>query len=406
MTGHVRRRGERSWELKFDAGSDPSTGRRITRYSSFRGTKRDAEVELAKLVTAAANGEQVDPSKLTVNEFLDRWERDWCAGNVSPKTRERYGELLRIHVRPTLGALKIQRLRPVHLSGLYGALLRDSNLAARTVGHVHRALHRALGHATAWDIVQQNIAARVVPPRVAHQEMAILTPAQVRVVLETARGRAIFPIATLALATGMRRGELLALRWQDIDLNRAKITVARSLEQTKAGLRFKEPKTTHGRRTISLPATAVAELRTHWRAQQQQRLALGAGKSPPDALVFADLNGRAPLAECYHEGMGTHRQGGQYGVRHAAQPAAHPCLAPNRRRPRHPDDQPPHGPRFPDNHLVGLWAPFPANGRSRRPNHGSRLHCRSHRLRTKSPVSGGNRVAISSFPLLAALLSP
>jgi integrase len=295
MTGHVRRRGERSWELKFDAGSDPATGRRITRYSSFRGTKREAEVQLAKLITAAANGDQVDPSKLTVNEFLDRWERDWCAGNVSPKTRERYGELLRLHVRPTLGALKIQKLRPVHLSGLYGTLLRDSNLAARTVGHVHRALHRALGHATGWDIIQQNTAARVVPPRVAHQEMAILTTAQVKAVLETARGRAIFPIATLALATGMRRGELLALRWQDIDLNKAKITVARSLEQTKAGLRFKEPKTAHGRRTISLPTTAVTELRTHWRTQQQLRLALGAGKSPPEALVFADLNGEPRL---------------------------------------------------------------------------------------------------------------
>jgi integrase len=93
----------------------------------------------------------------------------------------------------------------------------------------------------------------------------------------------------------MRRGELLALRWQDFDPNRAKITVARSLEQTKAGLRFKEPKTAHGRRTIALPATAVTELRTHWRAQQQLRLALGAGKSQPDALIFADLNGEPRL---------------------------------------------------------------------------------------------------------------
>ncbi len=295
MTGHVRRRGERSWELKFDAGGAPGTGKRITRYSSFRGTKRDAEVELAKLVAAAANGEQVDPSKLTVSEFLDRWERDWCASNVSPKTAERYGELLRLHVRPTLGAMKLQKLRPVHLSELYGSLRRDVKLAARTIGHVHRVLHRALGHATGWDVVTQNIAARVSPPRVSHREIEILTPAQVKVILATARNRRIYPIATLALATGMRRGELLALRWQDVDLDQAKITVARSLEQTKAGLRFKEPKTAHGRRTISLPATAVTELRAHWRVQQTQRLALGAGKSPPDALVFADLNGEPRL---------------------------------------------------------------------------------------------------------------
>src|SRR5258707_4340692 len=116
MTGHVRRRGERSWELKFDARGDGQAGKRKTRYASFRGTKREAEIELARLITAAANGEQVDPSKLTVSEFLDRWERDWCSSNVSPKTAERYGELLRLHVRPTLGAMKLQKLRPVHLS--------------------------------------------------------------------------------------------------------------------------------------------------------------------------------------------------------------------------------------------------------------------------------------------------
>jgi integrase len=295
MTGHVRRRGERSWELKFDAVGDGQAGKRKTRYASFRGTKREAEIELARLITAAANGEQVDPSKLTLSEFLDRWERDWCASNVSPKTAERYGELLRLHVRPTLGAMKLQKLRPVHLSGLYGSLRRDVKLSARTIGHVHRALHRALGHATGWDVVTQNVAARVSPPRVGHQEINILTAAQVKAILATARDRAIYPIATLALATGMRRGELLALRWRDIDLDQAKITVARSLEQTKAGLRFKEPKTAHGRRTISLPATAVTELRAHWRVQQTQRLALGAGKSPPDALLFADLNGEPRL---------------------------------------------------------------------------------------------------------------
>src|SRR5260370_36870561 len=141
MTGHVRRRGARSWELKYDIDADPHTSKRRIRYASFRGTKRDAEIELARLITAAANGEQVDPSKLTVNEFLDRWERDWCAGNVSPKTAERYGELLRLHGRPTLGEMKLQKLRPIHLSALYGSLQPDAKLAARTIGHDDRALH-------------------------------------------------------------------------------------------------------------------------------------------------------------------------------------------------------------------------------------------------------------------------
>jgi integrase len=116
---------------------------------------------------------------------------------------------------------------------------------------------------------------------------------QVHAVLKTARGKPIFQIAALALATGMRRGELLATRWQDIDLDTAKITIARSLEQTKAGgLRFKLPKTKHGRRTISLPLSAVTELRAHRRAQQELRLAIGGGKLPSSALLFADIDGQ------------------------------------------------------------------------------------------------------------------
>jgi integrase len=297
MTGHVRRRGERSWELKYDVGAD-ATGRRKTRYASFKGTKRDAEIELAKLVTASAQGEQVDPSKVTVAEFLDRWERDWATSNVSPKTLERYIELMRMHVRPRIGAVRLQKLKLADLSELYATLQREGRgpkrgLAARTVGHVHRVLHGALARAVDWGVVQQNVASRVTPPRVPDQEVEILTADQVHAVLKTARGKPIFQIAALALASGMRRGELLATRWQDIDLDAAKITIARSLEQTKAGgLRFKLPKTKHGRRTISLPLSAVTELKVHRRAQQELRLALGGGKLPTSALLFADIDGQ------------------------------------------------------------------------------------------------------------------
>src|SRR5437764_12676730 len=135
-TGHIRRRGERSWELKFDLGIDELTGKRATRYHSFRGTKREAQVELTKLIAAADSGNYIDPTKETVAEYLDRWERDWATINVSPKTLERYRELLKHHVRPHLGALRLQKLRPVNLSELYAKLMRQgrgngSGLSAR-----------------------------------------------------------------------------------------------------------------------------------------------------------------------------------------------------------------------------------------------------------------------------------
>jgi integrase len=294
MTGHVRRRGERSWELKYDVGAD-GKGKRKTRYASFKGTKREAAIELARLVAATAAGEQVDSSRITVAEFLVRWATDWCKSNVSPKTCERYEELMRLHVAPQVGAVRLQKLRPVQLAELYGALA--AKLAPRTIGHVHRVLHQALSQAVEWDLLSINIADRVKPPRVEDEEVEILTVEQLKAVMGAVREGWINPIAKLALATGLRRGELLALRWQDLGLDNGRVTVARSLEQTKAGLRFKEPKTRAGRRTISLPISAVNDMRVHWKAQQEIRLKLGAGKSPPKSLVFCDLDGSPRLPQ-------------------------------------------------------------------------------------------------------------
>ena len=131
------------------------------------------------------------------------------------------------------------------------------------------------------------------PPRVAATEIEIIREDEIRLVLSALRSRdlPLYTIATLALATGMRRGELLAVRWLDVDLEAGRVRVERSLEQTKIGLRFKEPKTKHGRRSITIPPAVVADLRAHWKAAQEQRLALGLGRSAPDDLVFTMWDG-------------------------------------------------------------------------------------------------------------------
>src|SRR5205085_5904927 len=138
---HIRRRGERSWELKFDIDADPLTGKRRTRHHSFKGTKREAEAELVRLKAIANRGDYVDTSKVTLGDFLDRWEA-WAATQVSAKTLERYTELLRHHVRPHIGAA--------------AAKPAGAGLAPRTVGHVHRLLHRVCGHAVKWSVITAN----------------------------------------------------------------------------------------------------------------------------------------------------------------------------------------------------------------------------------------------------------
>jgi integrase len=292
MRGHIRRRGEHSWELKYDVGTDPRTGRRVTKYASFKGTKREAQAELVRLMETVRRGEHVDPVKLTLAEYLDRWEQGWASLQVGPKTRERYVELIRLHVRPHIGALPLHKLQPVHLAELYGGLL-EKGLSPRTIGHVHRVLHKALTVAVEWSLLLRNPAAIAKPPRAQMREIEIITVEQAQKILQCFRGRALYPIIALALATGMRRGELLALRWGDVDLDVGRIQVERSLEQTKAGLRFKEPKTKHGRRSIKIPPSVITELKTHWTQQQAQRLRLGLGRAGDGDLVFASWDGTA-----------------------------------------------------------------------------------------------------------------
>jgi len=294
MTGHIRRRGERSWELKFDLGTDPTTGRRLTRYHSFKGTKREAEAELVRLKAAADRGDYVDPSKTTLSAFLDRWE-GWAATQVSAKTLERYSQLLRHHVRSHLGASPVQRLRTIDFTEFYGKLQRTkpegAGLAPRTVGHVHRLLRRIFGHAVKWNVITRNPVSSAEPPRVKGAEIQILAPEEIKGVLAALRGRRLYPVAVIALATGMRRGEIVALRWGDVDLEAGRIRVERSLEETHARLAVKEPKTKAGRRVVTIPPSIVGELRSHWRAQQEERLVLGLGKAAPNDPVFPRPDG-------------------------------------------------------------------------------------------------------------------
>jgi integrase len=259
MPGHIRRRGARSWEIKLESGVDPTTGKRKTVYRSVKGTKKQAESALVKLLNEAASGRLVDATKETLGAFLTRWDRDWAAHNVSPKTRERWGQLIAVQIAPLLGNASIQRVEPVHLAELYSQLMREGSatggpLAPRTVGSVHRLLRRAFGHAVTWKLLKQNPAAEVHPPKVNATEIEIPSEDEIAAVLAAleARELQLYVLAVLALATGARRGELCGLVWGDLDLDAGTLRITRSVEQTRAGLRIKTPKTTNGRRTIGV----------------------------------------------------------------------------------------------------------------------------------------------------------
>ena len=286
MRGSVTRRGKRSWRLKYDV--ERIAGARQIRYVTVKGTRKDAEAELARLVNAVNAGTHVDPSNITVGEWLEKW---LAKQKLSPGSHETATFAVQRLVAE-LGHIKLQKLRPAHVADMK-LLKRDGTpLAANTARQTRRILKAALNHAVEIELVHRNVAA--LGKRVAAEdtEVEILGAEEITAALEALRGSYLFPIVSLAISTGMRRGELLALRWQDVSFTGATVRVERNLERTvKLGYRFKAPKTKHGRRTISLPPTAVADLREHRKHQLELRMQLGMGKPDADALVFCRHDG-------------------------------------------------------------------------------------------------------------------
>jgi len=200
MRGSIRRRGANSFELRFSID-----GKRLQR--SFKGTYKEAQRELSRLLAAADQGSLPDPSNVSVAEYVLAYVE--TATQLSPKTGERYRELATRQIKPHLD-VKLQKLRPEHIEQWHAALLAGG-LAPRTVGHAHRLLSSALARAVENESVARNVAAIRKPPSVEPKEIAILSPDQIAAVLDGLRGHALYPIASLALGTGMRRGELACL---------------------------------------------------------------------------------------------------------------------------------------------------------------------------------------------------
>jgi integrase len=283
MRGSIVQRGKSSWRIRTEGERGPD-GKRQRRFETFHGTRKQAQTRLAQILAAGADGTLTDPSSVTVGNYLASYLDN--ATRVSQKSLERYRQLAAHQIIPHLGPIRLQRLRPEHLEQWHAKL--TAVISARTVGHAHRLLSSVLARAVKNGTVARNVAAICKPPRVEADEVEILSPAQVPAVLEALTGSWLYAVAALALATGMRRGELLALHWCDVDLDKATLRVERSVEETKAhGLRIKPPKTKAGRRNVSLPGATVAMLRAHRAEQMRIRLSCGIGEKPE--LVFGTL---------------------------------------------------------------------------------------------------------------------
>ncbi|MGB9866851.1 MAG: tyrosine-type recombinase/integrase [Bacillota bacterium] len=295
--GSIFRRPNGLWCGLITAGRDPATGK-LKRMSFSGRTRAEVQVKIAKALADLQAGTAVLPTKLTVGQWLDCWLEEYKKPSLRPTTFDSYEAMVRCHLKPAIGHIPLKDLRPEHLQRLYNDELAEGT-SPRTVRYIHAVIHQALRQAVKNQLVGRNVAEATTLPAEERKEIHPLTLEQVNQLLASIQQDRLYPAILLELATGLRRGELLALRWQDVDLRAGTLTVRRNLVRirnhdgggAKTRLVFQEPKTPQSRRTIPIPEDVVAELKRHKARQNQEKLLLGQAYQDND-LVFCLEDGR------------------------------------------------------------------------------------------------------------------
>ncbi len=285
--GSIHKRADGRWVAILSLGY--RNGKRHRKYI-YGATRREVQEGLTKALRDQHQGLPIVPDQQTVGQFIDHWMDTTCRHRVRETTHETYASMIRNHIQPNIGPVRLSKLTPQQINSMYETLL-TKGLSPRSVMYVHAVLRSALKQAVRWNLLARNPVEAVDPPRPARSQAAPLSPEQVSVFLEATKGDRLSALYTLALATGMRQGELLGLRWSDIDLEAGQLRVQRQLSRTKKGFAFTEPKTASGRRAIVLPRIATAGLVSHRARQAEERLQAGTEWSDLD-LVFANHWGR------------------------------------------------------------------------------------------------------------------
>lgn len=285
--GSIYQRADGVWVASVSLGME--NGRRKRRVVYGR-TKTEVKQKLQALIAELqTKGTIPDPTKLTVAQYLDQWAQ-WAAGTVRASTMESYRVKLEKYIKPALGHIQLDRLQPFHIQALYNQMLA-SGLSRRTVEYTHAILRRALRRAVKLRLIPTDPTEGVDAPRAEQKEKRVLMPDQLEKLVQALADDPLGPFYYLALVTGARRGELIALRWEDIDWENRTMTIRRAATVVNKQVRFDAPKSRHSQRPILLTEEAIAVLRRHRVAQAEQKLRLGP-LYDDHGLVFPRMNGR------------------------------------------------------------------------------------------------------------------
>ncbi len=294
--GLIRLRADGRWEARLTLGWE---GGKRKRKSYFGATQAEVQEKLLAARSDHSHGLLISSKSQTLGTFLD----DWLLRSLKPRAKARafesFSTIVKLHIKPTMGAVALHKLNPQHVQRLLNE--KSAKLSPQTVGNIKTVLRSALAQALKWGLVSRNSAALVDAPRIPRRQVVPFDAAQANRLLEAASGSRYEAVYELALKLGMRRGELLGLRWADVDLDGRTLRVSQSMQRVATGsdaigkktaLVTGDVKTDGSRRTIALPDSIVKALRAHRARQAQERLT--AGPSWQDrGLVFTNRVGQA-----------------------------------------------------------------------------------------------------------------
>jgi len=291
----TKRKSDGRWQGYVTVGYDVETGKPKKKY--FYGkTRKEVQEQVNEALGKVRTGTYREPSKLTMAEWLTTWLNDYMKPSLRPTTWENYEIQVMRHILPALGHLRLSQLQTSNLQKLYNDKLsnggrldgKEGGLSPRSVRYIHTLIHAALEQAKKEGMITINVADAVKLPHDQKKEIQCLDTEGVKKFLTAARDTKHFPAYFLALNTGLRRGELLGLRWKDVDLKAGSITVNQGLVRTKQGLVFQEPKTKLSNRTIGISPQVVSVLKDHKKRQNEERLSAGEAYNKEHDLVFCN----------------------------------------------------------------------------------------------------------------------
>lgn len=289
MKGYFRKRGDK-WSFTIDIGRDPETNKRKQKTVSGFKTKKEAVKACAEMITQIENGQYNEKSKVTIEQFLIDFMENVVKPSVQITTYNTQMNIVKNHIIPDLGKKKMEELNPITVQKLYMKKI-DNGLSSSYIKLMHAILGKAYRKAMEWGIVQKNVIQLVTPPRVEHKDITVWTLDEAKRFLDHSQKRKFFIGYVLAIYTGMRRGEIIGLRWSDINLENNTLSIKQTLTYSNGKGYFKEPKTKGSKRTITIPEYAVQCLKKHKAKQNEYRLKLGEAYEDHD-LVVCSWNGQ------------------------------------------------------------------------------------------------------------------